>query len=115
MMPVLSPVEENKRKAMKCDIYPFLENGIGIPIYEKFLVLLKFENIFKDKIPERNFNFGDRVYQEVMSSDILSQTISHAMLYDTECLTYYNERDDNLLLGTYYRCPKGRVYRKVYV
>jgi hypothetical protein len=34
------------------------------------------------------------------------------MLLDPEVLIHYNERDDNMLLATYYRCPKGRIYRK---
>jgi hypothetical protein len=47
-----------------------------------------------------------------MNRDILTQTLNNALLYDTETLTYYNDRDDNILFATYYRCPKGRVYRK---
>jgi hypothetical protein len=112
LMPMVSPVEENRRKALKSEIYPFLEDSIGIPLYEKFLILQKFETILKEKVPEQNFNFGDRIYQEVMNRDILSQTITNSLLYDMECVTLYNERDDNLLLATYYRCPKGRIYRK---
>jgi hypothetical protein len=112
LMPDVSPKEENFRKAKKCEIYPFLENSIGIPIYEKYDIIKKFEDIFKEKINEFNFDFGDRIYQEIMNRDLLSQTLNNAMIYDTETLFYYNERDDNLLFSTYYRCPKGRIYRK---
>ena len=47
-----------------------------------------------------------------MNRDLLTQTLNNAMIFDTETLYYYNERDDNLLFSTYYRCPKGRIYRK---
>jgi len=111
-MPDVSPKEENFRKAKKCEIYPFLDNSIGIPIYEKYDIIKNFEDIFKEKINEYNFDFGDRIYQEIMNRDLLSQTLNNAMIYDTETLFHYNERDDNLLFSTYYRCPKGRIYRK---
>lgn len=112
LMPDVPPKEENFRKAKKCEIYPFLDTGIGIPLYEKYDIIKKFEEILKEKITEYNFDFGDRVYQEIMNRDLLTQTLGNAMLFDTETLFHYNERDDNLLFSTYYRCPKGRIYRK---
>lgn len=112
LMPDVSPKEENFRKAKKCEIYPFLDNNIGIPIFEKYDIIKKFEDIFKEKINEYDFNFGNRIYQEIMNRDLLSQTLNNAMIYDTDTLFFYNERDDNLLFSTYYRCPKGRIYRK---
>lgn len=111
-MPELSPKEENYRKAKKCEVYPFLDDSIGIPIYEKYQIVSKFEEVFREAIPEQPFDFGDRVYQEPMNQDILIQTMNYYMLYDTESIFYYNERDDNLLFSNFYRCPKGRVYRK---
>lgn len=112
LMPDVPPKEENFRKAKKCEIYPFLDSSIGIPLYEKYDIIKKFEEILKEKITEYDFNFGDRVYQEIMNRDLLTQTLGNAMLFDTETLFYYNERDDNLLFSTYYRCPKGRIYRR---
>ncbi len=112
LMPDVPPKEENFRKARKCEIYPFLDSNIGIPLYEKYDIIKKFEDIFKERITEYSFDFGDRIYQEIMNRDLLTQTLSNALLYDTENLFYYNERDDNLLFSTYYRCPKGRIFRK---
>jgi len=112
LMPDVPPKEENFRKAKKCEIYPFLDSSIGIPLYEKYDIVMKFEDILKEKITEYNFDFGDRIYQEIMNRDLLTQTLGNAMLYDTESLFFYNERDDNLLFSTYYRCPKGRIYRR---
>jgi len=112
LMPDVPPKEENYRKAKKCEIYPFIDASIGIPLYEKYDIVKKFEEILKEKITEYNFDFGDRVYQEIMNRDLLTQTLGNAILYDTETLFYYNERDDNLLFSTYYRCPKGRIYRR---
>lgn len=112
LMCEVPPKEENYRKAKKCEVYPFLDPTIGIPLYEKYDIIKKFENIFKEKISEYDFDFGDRIYQEIMNRDLLSQTINQAMIFDTETLFHYNERDDNLLFSAYYRCPKGRIYRK---
>jgi len=110
-MPVIPSKEDNFRKLKKSEIYPFL--NVGIPLYEKYEVIKKFEEIFIERIPEQKiFDFSDRKYTEVMNRDLLSQVLANAMLYDCEYQHYYNERDDNLFFATFYRCPRGRVYRK---
>jgi len=111
LMPELPLKEEFYRKAKKCEIYPFL--NIGVPLYEKYEILKRYEEVFKEKIPEQNFDFSNRKYQEFMDSNLLAQTLNQAVVFDQEILLHYNERDDNLLFSSYYRCPKGRIYRKV--
>ena len=110
LMPELPLKEEFYRKARKCDIYPFLD--VGIPLYEKYEIIKKFEETFKEKISEQNFNFSNRKYQEFMNTNLLAQTLNNSLLFDQETLIQYNERDDNLLFSSYFRCPKGRIYRK---
>jgi hypothetical protein len=112
LMPELALKEEYFRKAKKCEIYPFL--SVSIPLYEKYEVLKRYEEVFKAQIPEQNFDFFDRKYQELMDINLYCQTINNALLFDPEVLTFYNERDDNFFFSTYYRCPKGRMYRKVW-
>lgn len=105
--------EEHYRKALKCEIYPFL-NNIPIPVYEKFMSIYAFELMMKVVYPEReNLNFGDRKYIQVMNRDILSQVLGKIDLYDAEVITKYNDRDDSLMLSAFYRNPKGRVYHKM--
>ena len=110
--PTLSPMEENLRKAVRAKVYPFLPQDVSIPIYEKYNLIHKFEECMKGEIPEREFDFSNRVYQENLSHDILTQRISKLLLYSPEVKTFYNENTDNMLLMLYYNIPKERVFRK---
>ena len=110
--PTLSPMEENLRKAVRAKVYPFLPQDVSIPIYEKYNLIHKFEECMKDEIPERDFDFSNRVFQENLSHDILTQRISKLLLYSPEIKTFYNENTDNMLLMLYYNIPKERVFRK---
>jgi len=44
----------------KCENY----EEITIPIYEKFNLIQKFEECMKEEFPDRDFDFGDRSFQE---------------------------------------------------
>ena len=110
--PTLSPMEENLRKAIRAKVYPFLPQDISIPMYEKYNLIHKFEEYMKSTIPEREFDFSNRVYQENLSHDILTQRISKLLLFSPEVKTLYNENTDNMLLMLYYNIPKERVFRK---
>ena len=110
--PTLTPMEENLRKAVRAKVYPFLPQDISIPIYEKYNLIHKFEECMKGEIPEREFDFSNRIYQENLSHDILTQRISKLLLYSPEIKTFYNENTDNMLLMLYYNIPKERVFRK---
>ena len=110
--PTLSPMEENLRKAVRAKVYPFLPQEVSIPIYEKYNLIHKFEECMKGEIPEREFDFSNRVFQENLSHDILTQRISKLLLYSPEIKTFYNENTDNMLLMLYYNIPKERVFRK---
>ena len=105
-------MEENLRKAVRAKVYPFLPQDVSIPIYEKYNLIHKFEEIMKNEIPEREFDFSNRIYQENLSHDILTQRISKLLLYSPEIKTFYNENTDNMLLMLYYNIPKERVFRK---
>ena len=110
--PTLTPMEENLRKAVRAKVYPFLPQDVSIPIYEKYNLIHKFEECMKSEIPERQFDFSNRIYQENLSHDILTQRISKLLLYSPEIKTFYNENTDNILLMLYYNIPKERVFRK---
>jgi len=110
--PTLAPMEENLRKAVRAKVYPFLPQDVSIPIYEKYNLIHKFEECMKSEIPERDFDFSNRVYQENLSHDILTQRISKLLLFSPEVKTLYNENTDNMLLMLYYNIPKERVFRK---
>jgi hypothetical protein len=104
LMPKLALKEDNFRKARKCEIYPFL-NNINIQLYEKYEVVNKFETLFNEATG-RVFDFGYRIYQEPMNTDIIMQVLNNSILLDPEVIIHYNERDDNLLFATYYKCHK---------
>jgi len=110
--PTLFPMEENLRKAIRAKVYPFLPQDVSIPMYEKYNLIHKFEECMKDQIPERDFDFSNRVYQENLTQDIITQRIAKLLLLSPEVKTYYNENTDNMLLMLYYNIPKERVFRK---
>ncbi len=110
LMETPPPKEENFRKALKCEIYPFITDKLSIQLYEKFISIQTFEYMLSKAFPERDsLSLGDRVFTEVMNKDILSQVLLRANYYDTEVLPMYNERDHSIYLSYYYRYPKGRV------
>ena len=110
--PTLFPMEENLRKAIRAKVYPFLPQDVSIPMYEKYNLIHKFEECMKDQIPERDFDFSNRIYQENLTQDIITQRIAKLLLLSPEVKTFYNENTDNMLLMLYYNIPKERVFRK---
>ena len=108
----LFPMEENLRKAIRAKVYPFLPTEVTIPMYEKYNLIHKFEQCMKDQLPDREFDFSNRIYQENLSQDIITQRISKLLLLSPEVKTFYNEHTDNMLLMLYYNIPKERVFRK---
>ena len=110
--PSLFPMEEHLRKAIRAKVYPFLPQEISIPMYEKYNLIHKFEECMKEQIPERDFDFSNRIYQENLTQDIITQRIAKLLLLSPEVKTYYNENTDNMLLMLYFNIPKERVFRK---
>ena len=110
--PTLYPMEEHLRKAIRAKVYPFLPQDVSIPMYEKYNLIHKFEECMKEQIPERDFDFSNRIYQENLTQDIITQRIAKLLLLSPEVKTFYNENTDNMLLMLYYNIPKERVFRK---
>ena len=110
--PTLLPMEENLRKAIRAKVYPFLPKDVSIPMYEKYNLIHKFEECMKDQIPDRDFDFSNRIYQENLNQDILTQRIAKLLMLSPEVKTFYNENTDNMLLMLFYNIPKERVFRK---
>ena len=95
------------------EIYSLLLNqGITRYMYDKYYDLNFFENMLKEKVPEHKFNFGNRIYEEYFNKDLFKQELNHIVQYDYECYAKLDERNQKTMLIFYYRCPKGRVYRK---
>lgn len=105
-------MEEHLRKAIRAKVYPFLPQDVSIPMYEKYNLIHKFEECMKEQIPERDFDFSNRIYQENLTQDIITQRIAKLLLLSPEIKTFYNENTDNMLLMLYYNIPKERVFRK---
>ena len=95
------------------EIYSLLtKKGISRYIYDKYYDLNFFENMIKEKVPEHTFDFGDRIYEENYSKELFKQELNKIILYDYECYAKLDERNKKTMLAFFYRCPKGRVYRK---
>ena len=68
--------------------------------------------MLKENAPEHNFNLDSRIYEENFSKDLFRQELNKISLYDYECCAKLDERNQKTMIAFYYRCPKGRVYRK---
>ena len=95
------------------EIYALLKTkGIPHNIYDKYYDLDFFEKMLKENAPEHNFNLDSRIYEENYSKDLFRQELNKISLYDYECCAKLDERNQKTMIAFYYRCPKGRVYRK---
>ena len=95
------------------EIYSLLlRKGISRHIYDKYYDLNFFEKMLKEKVPEHVFNLGNRIYEEKYNKDLFKQELNNIIVYDYECYAKLDERNQKTMLIFYYRCPKGRVYRK---
>ena len=95
------------------EIYALLKNkGISHYIYDKYYDLDFFEKMLKENVPEHSFNLGERIYEEFFTKDLFRQELNKISLYDYECCAKLDERNQKTMLAFYYRCPKGRVYRR---
>ena len=102
-----------KRFGINNEIYALLnKKGISKNIYDKFYNLTFFEKMLKEHVPEHEFNFGERIYEENFNKDLFRQELNLISLYDYECCAKLDERNQKTMIAFYYRCPKGRVYRK---
>lgn len=62
--------------------------------------------------PEREFFFLDRNYMERFDATTLRQVLAQALKYKPDIVTHYDQREDALLLGVYYKNPPGRLLRR---
>ena len=65
--------------------------------------------MLKEHVPEHEFNFGERIYEENFNKDLFRQELNLISLYDYECCAKLDERNQKTMIAFYYRCPKGRV------
>lgn len=70
MMPEIPEKSEALRKAEKSQLYPFI--SCSVQEFERRLVINKFEDIMKDAEPEREWNFGNRVFLERHNKNTLT-------------------------------------------
>ena len=95
------------------EIYSLLINkGISRYTYDKYYDLNFFEHMLKEKVSEQTFDFGDRIYEENYNKELFKQELNNIILYDYDCYAKLDDRNKKTMLVFYYRCPKGRVYRK---
>jgi len=110
MMPERPLKSQNLRKAEKSQLHPFI--SCEITDFERFQLLELFENIMQDQEKEREWKFGDRIYEERLNPNVLKQRLYHALLYEPHIQAKYYEQEDALLLALYFRNPPGRILRK---
>ncbi|EAR91082.3 hypothetical protein TTHERM_00430030 (macronuclear) [Tetrahymena thermophila SB210] len=110
MMPEIPDKSEPLRKAEKSQLYPFI--GCNVYEFERRLTITRFEEMMKEVEPEREWNFGNRIYMERHNKNTLSQQLYKALIYEPSIITKYNDKDDNLYVAMYFKNPPGRILRK---
>ena len=101
------------QKGINNEIIPFaLKQNISRHLLDRFYFIKSFENLIREKVPERSIDLSEWKYCEVLPSDIFKQKINEILLFDYESASLYDKRSGKTLVAFYYRCPKGRVYRK---
>lgn len=95
------------RAKERTELYPFS----SFPLWEleRILILTKFEEQFRALDASKNWDFGDRCFEERLGPSTLKQTILRAKLFDPEVMAYYYERDDAVLLALYFQTPPTRT------
>jgi hypothetical protein len=110
LMPEIPEKSESLRGSERTEIYPF--SSLPIPELERALMLFTLENAMKSVQPEREWSFGDRKYEEKLTTPVLVQTLSKALLFDPDVLAHYYARTDSLLLALFFKTPPGRILRR---
>lgn len=95
------------------EIYPLLKKkNISKFVYDKYHEISFLENMVMEKVPEQKCDFGDRIYEEIFDKDIFKQELNRILNMDYEVYAKTDPETNKTLLAFFYRCPKGRVYRK---
>ena len=110
LMPERSLKSENLRKAEKSQMHPFI--SFETTDCERFQLIELFETIMKEQEKEREWNFGDRIFEERLNPNVLKQRLYHSLLYGPDLQARYYDQEDALLLALYFRNPPGRILRK---
>ena len=90
LMPDIPEKSESLRGSERTEIYPF--STLSIADLERALMLFSFENAMKSIQPEREWNFGNRKYEEKLTTSALIQSLSRALLFDPDVLAHYYSR-----------------------
>lgn len=109
-MPPQATKTENLRKAEKSHINPFVTSDIND--FERYLLLEEFENLMKTKDAKREWNFGDRTYEERFDKGTLRQVLYKTLLFEPDYLHSYYDKEDCLLVSCFYNKPPYRILRK---
>ena len=110
----MMPETALKTEAERGEERTALESFASIPLssFHRALILTQFESSLKKFQPERQWNFGDRVYEERLSTSLSGQILLEALLLGPDVVTRYDELTDSLLVAVLHKAPQGRVYRK---
>ena len=69
-MPEIAEKSKDLRNAEKAQLYPFI--SCDIFEFERRLTITRFEELMSELEPEREWNFGDRIYIERHNKNTLS-------------------------------------------
>jgi len=110
----LMPATALQTEAERGEERTALESFASIPVtpFHRALVLTQFESALKRTQSERQWDFGDRIYEERLDYSLSGQTLLETALLDPETVTKYDQLTDSLLVAVLHKAPQGRIYRQ---
>lgn len=106
------PMPEAEKASETTSILSF--SSCSSRYFERALSIFAFENMLKKIQKERSWDFGGRVYEEILPLEDFYQKYLKLMEFDPEVLTEYIARTDSLLLCVFFKTPPGRIIRKAW-
>lgn len=110
MMPAVAIKPESERGEERTALESFA--SIPVTAFHRALILTHFESALKKTQPEREWDFGDRIFEERLDNSLSGQILLETALLDPETVIKYDELTDSLLVAVLHKAPQGRVYRQ---
>ena len=117
-MPPIPMKSEALRGAERSELRPF--SKLPIPEFERAQILTRMEEMLRNdhedqqsfQMKDHPMDLGNRIYEEKMNQEILSQVLANILMFEPDIVTEYYEKEDALLLALQFRNPPGRILRK---
>eukprot|EP00002_Diphylleia_rotans_P030034 TRINITY_DN614_c0_g1_i5.p1 TRINITY_DN614_c0_g1~~TRINITY_DN614_c0_g1_i5.p1 ORF type:complete len:689 (+),score=102.43 TRINITY_DN614_c0_g1_i5:171-2237(+) len=109
--PLDSSMTDDERVAEKSEFISYLPQANKLSVYRYFSIF-DLENYMADAFGFKEFNFSDRVVEEILKPVSMGQIYQQLVDQNLQIMTYYNEIDEILLLGAHRHGSIGEIVDK---